>query len=54
MLYEAFKLHGVSRFGEVGSGFWPMLSLGVSVILSLSWLVSTIRTLSRAKGEAVE
>lgn len=54
MFYEAVKLHGVGRFGEVGSGFWPMLSLGVSVILSLSWLVSTLGTLSKAKGKAVE
>lgn len=53
MFYEAVKLHGVGRFGEVGSGFWPMLSLGASVILSLSWLVSTLRTLSREKGKAI-
>jgi len=54
MFYEAVKLHGVGRFGEVGSGFWPMLSLGVSVILSLGWLVSTLKTLSKAEGKAVE
>lgn len=54
MFYEAVKLHGVGRFGEVGSGFWPMLSLGVSVILSLSWLVSILKTLSKAEGKAVE
>jgi len=54
MLYEAFKLHGVARFGEVGSGFWPMLSLGVSVLLSLCWLIVTLGKFSKAKGNAVE
>jgi len=42
MFYEAFQLHNVGRFGEVGSGFWPMLSLGVSILLSLIWLVSML------------
>lgn len=51
MFYEAVKLHGVGRFGEVGSGFWPMLSLGVSVLLSLCWLIATI---AKAKGRTVE
>jgi len=54
MFYEAVKLHGVGRFGEVGSGFWPMLSLGIALLLSLCWLIVTIVTFSRAKGRAVE
>ena len=54
MFYEAVKLHGVGRFGEVGSGFWPMLSLGVSVLLSLSWLIVTLGKFSKAKDKAVE
>jgi len=54
MFYEAVKLHGVGRFGEVGSGFWPMLSLGVSVLLSLCWLIVTIVAFSKEKGRAVE
>ena len=54
MFYEAVKMHGVGRFGEVGSGFWPMLSLGIAVILSLCWLIATIVTFSKAKGRAVE
>ena len=28
MFSEAFELRGEGRFGEVGSGFWPLLSLG--------------------------
>ncbi len=54
MLYEAVELHGVGRFGEVGSGFWPMLSLGVSVLLSLCWLIVTLRKFSGAKSTAIE
>ena len=52
MFYEAVKLHGVGRFGEVGSGFWPMLFLGVSVLLSLGWLIATLGKFFKAKGEA--
>jgi putative tricarboxylic transport membrane protein len=54
MFYEAFQLHNVGRFGEVGSGFWPMLSLGVSILLSLIWLISTLKKFSKGKGGAVE
>jgi hypothetical protein len=43
MFYEAVGLHGVGRSGEAGSGFWPMLALGASVLLSLGWLVSALR-----------
>ena len=54
MFYEAFQLHEVGRFGEMGSGFWPMLFLGVSILLSLSWLVSSLATFFKATGEVVE
>ena len=54
MFYEAFKLHGEGRFGEVGSGFWPMLSLGAAVLLSLCWLIVTLGKFSKARGNAVE
>ncbi len=47
MFYESLELRGVGRFGEVGSGFWPLLSLGVSTILSLIWLITNIRKYSR-------
>jgi len=54
MFYEAFQLHNVRRFGEVGSGFWPMLSLGFSLLLSLSWLVSTLAAFFAARSKTVE
>ena len=54
MFYEALELRGVGRFGEVGSGFWPLLSLGTTSILSLIWLIGNLRRYSREKKEAVE
>jgi putative tricarboxylic transport membrane protein len=51
MFYEALELRGVGRFGEVGSGFWPLLSLGVSTILSLIWLITNFRKYSREQQE---
>jgi putative tricarboxylic transport membrane protein len=54
MFYEALELRGVGRFGEVGSGFWPLLSLGVTTILSLIWLLANLRQYSREKGKTAE
>jgi len=54
MFYQAAKLHDVGRFGEVGSGFWPMLSLGGAVILSLCWLIISVVKFFRAKFEFAE
>lgn len=54
MFYEAVQLRGVGRFGEVGSGFWPMLSLGGAVLLSLCWLIATLGKRFREKGKAAE
>ncbi len=47
MLSEAFQLRGQGRSGEVGSGFWPLLSLGVTTVLSLVWLVGNLRRYAR-------
>ena len=54
MFYEALELRGVGRFGEVGSGFWPLLSLGVTTILSLVWLVKNLRQYAKEKGGVAE
>ena len=43
MFYEALELRGLGRFGETGSGFWPLLALGASILLSLGWLFENIR-----------
>ena len=54
MFYEALELRGVGRFGEVGSGFWPLLSLGVATILSLAWLMINLGKYSRDKQKTEE
>jgi putative tricarboxylic transport membrane protein len=54
MFYESLELRGVGRYGEVGSGFWPLLSLGFSVILSLAWLITNLRKYSREKQKTGE
>jgi putative tricarboxylic transport membrane protein len=54
MFYESLELRGVGRFGEVGSGFWPLLSLGISTVLSLIWLITNLRQYSREKGNTAE
>jgi putative tricarboxylic transport membrane protein len=53
MLQEATALRAVGRFGELGSGFWPMLALGACVCLSSGWLVSAVRQHARERGTAV-
>jgi putative tricarboxylic transport membrane protein len=50
MLFESFKLHEIRRFGDVGSGFWPILVLALASILSASLLFSSLRK-GRKKGE---
>jgi putative tricarboxylic transport membrane protein len=50
MLFESFKLHEIRRFGDVGSGFWPILVLALASILSASLLFSSLRK-GKKKGE---
>ncbi len=52
MAYEALQLRGLGRFGETGSGFWPLLALGASILLSLGWLIGNL-TRFRAQEAAV-
>ena len=47
LLTEAFQLRGEGRTGEVGSGFWPLLSLTVTTVLSLAWLIGNLRRYRR-------
>jgi putative tricarboxylic transport membrane protein len=54
MFYEALELRGVRRFGEVGSGFWPLLSLSIAAILSLVWFIGNLRRYSREKRGTFE
>lgn len=54
MFSEAFQLRGEGRSGEVGSAFWPLLSLGVTTILSLIWLIGNLRRYFREKKGSAE
>lgn len=50
MLIQGFDLLGVKRSGEVGSGFWPVMSLFACVGLSVAWVIMTAVE-SRKAGE---
>ena len=54
LLTEAFQLRGEGRSGEVGSGFWPLLSLTVTTVLSLVWLIGNLRRYSREQKGSPE
>jgi len=43
MLYYAIQLHEIRRLGEIGSGFWPTLTLSAAALLSLLQLASTLK-----------
>jgi putative tricarboxylic transport membrane protein len=53
MLTQTFELMGQGRAGEVGSGFWPLLSLATATALSAVWLVRTLAAYAREKHRAV-
>lgn len=52
MLGNSFKLHQIKRFGEVGSGFWPILALSAATILSVILLISNLKKYQRGKKQA--
>ncbi|HSR12982.1 MAG TPA: tripartite tricarboxylate transporter TctB family protein [Thermodesulfobacteriota bacterium] len=55
MLVNSFKLHEIRRFGEMGSGFWPILVLGLAVVLSaILFLSSLSKKGAKAKKEDQE
>jgi len=51
MLLNSLKLHEVRRFGEMGSGFWPILILFTAALLSALLLISSFRKYTREKGK---
>jgi putative tricarboxylic transport membrane protein len=40
MLINSVGLHEIRRFGEMGSGFWPILVLSAATLLSIFLLIS--------------
>jgi putative tricarboxylic transport membrane protein len=53
MLFETFELLEQGRQGEVGSGFWPLLSLAGATTLSAAWLVRNLAAYARKPPGAV-
>jgi putative tricarboxylic transport membrane protein len=50
MLYEALDLAGRGRSGEMGSGFWPLIALGASTLLSVALLGASVQKFRREVG----
>jgi hypothetical protein len=48
------ELRFVKRFGEMGSGFWPILILMVAIFLGVILLISNLITFQREKKQASE
>ena len=49
LLFHGADLLGKGRSGEVGSGFWPMLSLSACLVFSIIWLIQTIMKSRKAE-----
>lgn len=49
MLSQTFELMEQGRAGEVGSGFWPLLSLAAATALSAVWLLRNLAAYAREK-----
>jgi hypothetical protein len=43
MFFEAMGLAGRGRAGEMGSGFWPAIAIGVSTLLSILLLAASVK-----------
>jgi putative tricarboxylic transport membrane protein len=54
MLMQGFELIGVGRAGEVGSGFWPVMSLTACLGLSIVWLIKTVVESKKAGTKSTE
>lgn len=52
MLANSFKLQEIRRFGEMGSGFWPILILSAAVVLSAVLLISSLVGYLKAKRQS--
>ena len=54
MMLNSLKLHEIKRFGEMGSGFWPILILSTATVLSGLLLISSILKYVREKGKRTD
>ncbi len=51
LFYESLQLHAIRRFGEVGSGFWPIIVLSTAIILSLILLLTNLKKYFKEKKD---
>jgi putative tricarboxylic transport membrane protein len=49
LLIDSLKLHEIKRFGEMGSGFWPILVLSAAALISAFLLFSSILKFRKGK-----
>ena len=54
MLFNSLDLREVRRFGEMGSGFWPILVLSMALLLSMVLLGVSYNQYKKGKGKAPE
>jgi putative tricarboxylic transport membrane protein len=54
LLLESFKLQEIRRFGEIGSGFWPILILALASLLSAILLFSSLMKRKEKGGKEAE
>jgi putative tricarboxylic transport membrane protein len=54
LLLVSLKLQEVRRFGEIGSGFWPILILGLATLLSAILLFSSWMKRKEKDGKEAE
>jgi putative tricarboxylic transport membrane protein len=54
MLLNSFGLHQIRRFGEIGSGFWPILVLSMAFLLSMGLLGKSYHQFRKGKGKIPE
>jgi hypothetical protein len=53
-LFQALRLAGEGRPGEIGSGLWPGIAIGASFFLSIALLVTNLRKVPKGPGHAAE
>jgi len=47
MFYDGLELRSHGRSGEIGSGLWPLMALGASVLFSAVLLISSVKKFLR-------
>jgi len=54
LLLESLRLQEIRRFGELGSGFWPILILALASLLSAVLFISSLMKRNKKEGKEAE